>query len=168
MSAGSPPDPTRDLADQLLVESRQELGRADTKAQILFAVVGVLVGAVVSGVAAGKWVPSTLPVAAEVMWWAGTALVGGGLAGLGAAIWPRVKKKKANGRVTYFAEVAGYPTYEALERALEGEAARPHDRSVGQLWEISRIAMTKYRLIRWSLGMVGVGVVLVTAGTLTG
>lgn len=145
------------LATQLLAETREELIRADSKAAMLFAVFGIALGVVLAGIVAGDWAPSDLAAGAEVVWWLGAASAALGLVAVGAAVWPRLKRKNATGRVTYFAHVIGYRDREALTEALARQASDDLARPIEQLEAISGIVMVKYRLIRWALGLYGAG-----------
>jgi hypothetical protein len=153
-------DPAADLGRTLLAETREELDRADRKAQILFAAAGIGVSAVLGGIAAGRWSPFVLEGWSAVSWWAGAALVLFGMFLLALAVFPRVKHSEPQGKVAYFGHVASYPTVEALTAALHDAATDLHQRTLDQLLTISRIVVRKYGLISWGLWMVGIGILL--------
>jgi hypothetical protein len=75
---GSESEPST-LVSQLLRDSREELNRADSKAQILLGVFGIVYGVLLAAVVAGDWAPNHLCDGAEVVWWAGAVLLTGGL-----------------------------------------------------------------------------------------
>ena len=154
------PEPTPPFARQLLNETREELDRADRKAQILFAASGVGVSVVVAGIVAGDWSPLQLSAWALVAWGTGAGLVAIGLFVLGISIFPRIVHHDPGGKVAYFGHAASYPNIEALRAALEAAAAQPDDRTLDQLWIVSRIVVRKYRLIRWALVALGGGFAL--------
>jgi hypothetical protein len=162
------PESPPPFARQLLHETREELDRADRKAQILFAASGVAVSVVLAGVVAGDWSPLDLPTWALATWAAGAALVGIGLIMLGASIFPRIVHHDPDGKVAYFGHVASYPNVEALHAALETLATDADDRTMDQLWVVSRIVVRKYRLIRLALLLLGLGLVLALLGAVGG
>lgn len=164
---GSPPGPAP-FNRQLLHESREELERADRKAQILLASSGVAVSVVMAGVIAGNWTPLQLPTWALTVWSMGACAVLLGIVLLSISIFPRIVHRDPAGKVAYFGHVASYPNVEALRAALATAAADPDDRTTNQLWVISRIVVRKYRLIRWALGLFGAGFTLALAGSLGG
>jgi hypothetical protein len=57
-----------ELPEALLEESREELGRADGKASILFAASGVVVSVLLAGAIARKWDPTELGWF-QLLWW---------------------------------------------------------------------------------------------------
>ena len=138
------------LTSKLLLETREELARADGKAQILFAAAGVVIGVVLSGLLAGNWRPTDLSCLGETVWWLGVVAAAGGLGALVAGIWPRLVPA-ALGRVTYFEDVRRHETYDALIPRLNAEAAR-RDRDAEQLWRLSKMAHRKYVAVRIAVG----------------
>lgn len=153
-------DPAAVLGHTLLAETREELDRADRKAQILFAAAGIGVSAVLGGIAAGRWSPFLLEGWAAFTWWTGAALVLIGMLLLALAVFPRIKHSDPHGKVAYFGHVASYPTVEALTAALRDAGTDLHRRTLDQLLTISGIVVRKYRLISWGLWMVGIGILL--------
>jgi hypothetical protein len=162
------PEPAPPFSRQLLHETREELDRADRKAQILFAAAGVAVAVVLSGVVAGDWSPLQLPAWALITWSGGSGLVAVGLILLGASIFPRIVHHDPEGKVAYFGHVASYPNVEALHAALDAAAETQDDRTTDQLWVVSRIVVRKYRLIRWALTLLGLGFALALVSAIAG
>lgn len=148
----------QELAGRLLAETREEVARADGKAQILLAAVLVVIGVTLGGVIAGDWRPSSLSAAAEWIWWAGAVLVIVGVLALGNAVRPRLLPGDI-GRVTYFADVLKNPEMGGLIAALNGEAER-RGRDVEQLMRLSKIAHEKYRCVVVAILALGGGVVV--------
>lgn len=151
----SPPSPvlTEDghvLTDKLLRETREELARADGKAQILFAVSGVVIGVVLGGLLAGDWRPADLSCLGEAVWWLGVVAAAVGPGALAAGIWPRLVPA-APGRVTYFEDVRGHETCDSLILHLNLEATR-RNRDVEQLWRLSKIVHRKYVAVKIAVG----------------
>lgn len=65
-------DAIENYAAKLLAETREEIVRADTKAEILFAACGVVVAAVLAGMITGDWSPEDLDRVATVVFWMGS------------------------------------------------------------------------------------------------
>ncbi len=158
-----PPEPP--FSRQLLHETREEIDRADRKAEILLASTVVAVSAIVAGIIAGDWSPLTMPQAPFITWGLGALLVAIGIVLLATSIFPRITHHDPKGKVAYFGHVASYPSAEALRLALEDSARSADDRTVDQLWTVSRIVVRKYRLIRWALVLIGLGFVIGVAAS---
>lgn len=62
-----------ELAKVLLAESREELTRADGKASLLLAALGIGLSAILGAVLAGNWAPFVLASPWEAIWWTGAA-----------------------------------------------------------------------------------------------
>jgi len=154
------------LTEKLLRETREELVRADGKAQILFAVSGVVIGVVLSGTLAGDWSPVDLSSLARVFWWIGVGSAAVGLAALVVGIWPRLIPAAA-GRVTYFEDVRGYESGGALIPHLNAEATR-RDRDAEQLWRLSKIAHRKYLAVQVAVGALAAAATLCAIAALIG
>jgi hypothetical protein len=154
------------LSAKLLSETREELIRADTKAQILLAATGVVISVVLGGVLAGDWSPSTLGCGAEIIWWLGSIAAAVGIVSLIVAIFPRLKPL-SSGRVTYFEDVRRYEKCEDLVRDLKVEAGRG-DRDADQLLNLSRIAHRKYRAVQVAVIALGSAAALCSLAALVG
>lgn len=86
--APSPPPPGATVAARLLADLHTEIGRADSKAAVLVAALGMTAG-VFTGLLAGKdWSPGSLGAAGPVLWWAGTAALAVSLLALLLAVLP--------------------------------------------------------------------------------
>lgn len=156
----------RTLADDLLREAREELIRADNKAQILLAAVGVIIGVLLGGVIAGDWQPSTLSCMGETLWWLGVVAAAAGISLLVAAITPRPGSGDPS-RATYFLDFAGMNEPADAIRAINAQAPRG-DRTVQQLIAVSTIARRKYVLIQWALLALLIATCLCVAGVVVG
>ncbi len=143
-------------AERLLISSREELGRADTKASILLATAAAVIAAVVAGVVAGGWSPAMLTGWYELLWWVSTGLAGLAMLLLAGAVYPRTAPRR-DGQptvVAYYGDVVQFNDHSALRAALERSAPRDIDRLTDQIYHVSRIVRRKYRLIRdgmWTL-----------------
>jgi hypothetical protein len=83
-------------------------------------------------------------------------LVVGGIASLGAAVYPRIQQALA-GRARFFMDHAQYDTIGDLRTAISEEAADVEGRHLQQLLDLSKITRRKYRCTRWGEVMVGAG-----------
>ena len=166
--------PPRSYPDQLLLETREELVRADGKASILFGASGVAAGVLLGAVVAGDWSPSRFDHGlAEAVWWTGMAVLALSIVLLGMAVLPRVRHGEGRERLYYFGHVVQYrpktilgfparglsPTTEFmrdLEQSPDGVG-----RTGDQIWVISGLVHAKYRFIRLALMSQAVGLALV-------
>ena len=155
-----------ELAKVLLSESREELTRADGKASLLLAALGIGVSAILAAILAGSWSPFKLAEPYQSLWWAGSFFAGVSFGCLCLAVYPRVTHGSASRGVTYFGDVAGLGTVDELRSALKRSETDPAERSVTQLHVIARIADRKYRFIRWGLKALAVAIVLTVAAVL--
>jgi len=166
--AAPPADALQTFCDDLLSDTRAELTRADTKAQLLLAAVGVAAGALLGGLISAKWDPTTLDNRVEWLWWAGVAAAACGVAALGAAVYPRIRARRvhqASTVISYFGDVVTHSDPAGLRTALETSAVIPSVRAVDQLIQVSRIVVAKYRLIRagmWLLAAAGLSTAIAT------
>jgi MFS family permease len=145
-------EPARALLAELLRESREEVVRADTKASIVFGLLGVALGVVLAGLIAGDWSPAGLRAEVEWLFWVGAAASLGSMVLLGSAIWPRITHLEDREEVAYFGHVAAYRRREQFREAVLRQSERdPDGRTVDQVHAISGIAMRKYRLIQLAI-----------------
>jgi hypothetical protein len=167
-----------DYADRLLAESREELARADGKASILFGAFGVAAGVLLGAVVGGTWSPAHFDRGiAECLWWVGIAGASLSILLLGLAVLPRIRHGEGRERLYYFGHVVQYRPRTWLGFPAQGIAPteeffrdlrNPPDslrRSGDQIWVISGLVQTKYRLIRLALASqaAGIGLIVVSA-----
>ncbi|GAA1007297.1 hypothetical protein Aple_017810 [Acrocarpospora pleiomorpha] len=134
---------------QLLTEAREELNRADSKAQVLLGIVGIGLGAVTGGLLAGSWAPTRLADAIEWLWWLGSAGALASVIALASAVYPRLDRRKHNAALMYFADVLRFDSPQAVSNALLRSSTLDLERIADQLQRVSKIISWKYRLIRW-------------------
>jgi hypothetical protein len=154
------------LADKLLTETREELVRADTKAQILFASTGVVISVVIGGILSGDWRPSHLSCRAELIWWIGVGAAAVGVGALAYALWPRIGSAVA-GRARYFADIRIHTTVDTLIPDVNKEAKR-QDRDADQLLAVAPIVWKKYIAIRVATIALSAAVGLTVAAAIIG
>jgi hypothetical protein len=154
------------LTERLLAETREELARADGKAQILLASTGVIVGVVLSGAIGGDWSPGDLHACSRIVWWVGVGAAGLGVGSLGYAVYPRLLKSD-DARITYFEDVLRYDECSGLVRGLNAEADRG-DRDAEQLFRLGRVVHRKYSAVRVAIDSFLVAVVLCAAAAFIG
>lgn len=147
---------TADRGADILRAAREELARADAKATTLFAIAGVAVSAVLGGVISGQWSPTRLQGdLAQWTWWTGTVATAVALVCLGAAVYPRTRRRGRDPRVTAY--------YGDVRRRSRAELARSLARDpesaivVDQVFEVSQIVERKYALIKIAFCATGLG-----------
>ena len=132
------------MAAQLLAESREEIDRADSKANLVLATAGVAYGAIIAGLIAGQvslFGGSALVSVLAVV----AALLGAtGFVVAGMAVYPSIGSPEA-GKARYFAEVAQYSDVDDLVGAMADKTEDPSQRSLQQVLAVSRIVVRKYR-----------------------
>jgi len=154
------------VASKVLADSREELARADGKASILLAAIGVVVGALMAGILANNWSPFAIKACFQWLWWVGNLLAAFAVFSLAWAIYPRTvyRGQRDPGLVAYFGDVI---------RALRGtepgdrrvrirknlDATSYEDLVIDQMTAIAWIIDRKYRGIQrglWSAGAAAV------------
>ncbi len=143
-----------ELTRRMLAEAREEVTRADSKAQILLAATGVAVSVVTGAIIGGEWSPAELAGWACAAWWTGAVTVGGAVATLGHGIYPKLKRTGED-RLAYFEDV--YKLKDDSLASVVGDInheAQIGHRDVEQLRQLSRIAHHKYVAVQraeWAL-----------------
>lgn len=146
---------------QLFAEAREELNRADTKAQVLLGVAGLGIGAVAGGLLAGNWSPLKLHAGLQWLWWVGAVCALAALVCLASAVYPRITKRALG--IAYFGDIRRYGSAVEIANAL-----RNHDNDdltglAEQIRAVSVIVTRKYLLIRW-----GFWLLLISIGSTVG
>lgn len=164
-----PERPSQDalaLTTRLLAETREELGKADAKAQILLAASGVVISVVLGGAIGGAWSPADLDCWARILWWLGVGAAAVGVGSLGYAIFPRLLESTDH-RLTYFEDVRRFESVEELCKALEAEESRGL-RDVEQLWRLSKVVHRKYAAVQAAVGALFLAVLFCSIAALFG
>ncbi|MFE9095968.1 Pycsar system effector family protein [Streptomyces sp. NPDC007264] len=137
-------------AERLLDELRGEIARADSKASVLVAALGMTAG-VFTGLLAGRhWSPGRLSAPGAAVWWAGAAALALSLVAL---LLGDIRQAVREGR---------------LAEVLAETDRAPAAALLAALTETSRIAASKHRWIRTGLIAFCVGTLLLPAGPLIG
>ncbi|MEU6774617.1 Pycsar system effector family protein [Streptomyces sp. NPDC046759] len=158
------------LCERLLTDLRTEIARADSKASVLVAALGMTAG-VFSGVLAGRgWTPAALSTPGTALWWSGILALTVSLLALLLAVLPRYRSGSwAPGRpLTYFGDIRQAAAQGHLESAIADTERDPAAALTASLVESSRIAARKHQWIRAGLIAFCVGTVLLPASLLIG
>jgi hypothetical protein len=137
----------------LAQETIDEIGRADSKAAMLLAGGGILIGTGTSAVLANAGRFSDLPVEIRITLWIALIAAAVGLVFLAVAAYPRTKGEQRSDRmIAYFGDVILAPDPGALRAAIR-DSLQVHDEvMVRKLFDLSRIVARKYRYIKLAFG----------------
>ncbi|WP_019055486.1 Pycsar system effector family protein [Streptomyces prunicolor] len=152
---------------QLLADLRSEIARADAKASILVAMLGITTGVLSAVLIDRRWSPTLLPAPAALLWWAGAALLVTSLFALLLAVLPRYRRSRwAPGLpLTYFGDIRRAVSTDRLATALADTERAPAQALCAALAETSRITVRKHFWIRTGLIAFG-GAALLLPGSL--
>lgn len=174
------------FAEVLLDEGRQELSRADGKASILLSAFGIAFSLVLGAGISGDWSPHELhqlPLT-ETLFWVGVGFSAIGFLLLASAVLPRTGHTGNREDLAYFGHVVQYRerglaiTAQTrsdrlargkahFEQAVVAASAGAFDRTIDQVWTVSRIVYRKYQLIRHALLAFGVAAFLCAGSVLS-
>jgi len=145
-------DPALSYLADLLADTREELTRADSKASLLLAAVGVILGALIAGLAGSNWTPLALDSRIQWAWWLGVAAAVAGVLSIAASVYPRIFQPRIPhpGVPAYYGDVAACRSVEAFRNAI-GNVPIPKDRLINQAFVLARIVQRKYVLLRRGL-----------------
>jgi Family of unknown function (DUF5706) len=145
-------DRKRASLERMLFEAREDIGRADQKASILLAALGVGFAAVLGGQLAGNFNSSSLSPGSQILWWIGVAGAVASVAFSAAAVWPRYKTDDSpRYGITYWGHIAAFEDLEQFEKALATQDTTSERRTRHQLWRVSGLVRLKYQLVRAAL-----------------
>ncbi|MDK0521517.1 Pycsar system effector family protein [Streptomyces sp. ML-6] len=167
---GRTPEPPTTAGERLLLNLRAEIARADSKASVLVAALGMTAG-VLSGWLAGRgWRPGSLDAPGTALWWTGVGGLAAALVALLMAVIPRYRRSVwiPGEPLTYFGDIQDAARRGRLPEALDATANSRTAALVTALAETSRIALCKHRWIRAGLLAYSVGTVLLPASLLLG
>ncbi|WP_405715795.1 MULTISPECIES: Pycsar system effector family protein [unclassified Streptomyces] len=166
----SPSSRNTDTGARLLLDLRSEIARADSKASVLVAALGMTAGLISGWLAGSEWRPNALSVPGTVLWWTGVGGLATALLSMLMAILPRYRGSAwgPGAPLTYFADIRRAARQNRLSEALEATERAPAAALVTALTETSRIAVCKHQWIRVGLLAYSVGAVLLPASLLLG
>jgi MFS family permease len=151
-------DKATPVDEAMLAEARVEVSYADHKASMVLASLGVGFGAVIGGLLAGDWKPADQGDG-EWAWWIGVCLAVASVALAAGAVWPRYPRRGDSEKLYFWGDVASLTSYDELSKRLEEAPPSARDRTRRQLWVLSSIVTTKYRLVRAAFVASGLAVV---------
>jgi hypothetical protein len=157
-------DPTHALASEMLAEVLTEIDRADQKASLLISSLGIAFSIVLSGILGGGWSPAVLGPFGVVLWTIGGVAAAASVVAAALAVWPRLSKGPGQGVITYWGQIGGMSSPQAVADALAERGMRAPERTYQQLLVLSTVAQRKYRNLRQSMVLAGIaaGVVFVS------
>ncbi|WP_371669696.1 Pycsar system effector family protein [Streptomyces sp. NBC_00289] len=157
-------------AERLLAEVRGEIARADTKASVLVAALGMTAGVFTALLAGRDWSPGRLSGPGAAVWWAGAAALALSLVSLLLAVLPRYRTDAwAAGRpLCYFGDIQQAVREGRLAEALADTDRDPAAGLLAALAENSGIAASKHRWIRAGLIAFCTGTLLLPTAPLIG
>jgi hypothetical protein len=159
-----PGDRTHELATVMLSEVMTEIDRADQKASLLISGLGIAFSIVLSSMLSGGWSPATLGALGVVLWSIGGVAAAASVATAALAVWPRLSKGPGPGAITYWGQIRGMSSPQAVAEALEERGLHAPERTYQQLLVLSAVAQRKYRNIRQSMVLAGIaGLVVVVS-----
>ncbi|WP_069813785.1 Pycsar system effector family protein [Streptomyces sp. TP-A0874] len=142
----SPASPVSGLSRELIAQNQTEISRADSKAAVLLATAGSLLGVLlVRRPHASAW--------SAPLGWTAVVATGGALLLLLLALLPRrgTAFRRCPPTLAYFDEVVWADKQDGLAQALRSHSHDPHSRLSAVLTGTSRIAHLKNRYVRWAV-----------------
>lgn len=169
MTDGSPVRNT-DAGTRLLLDLRSEIARADSKASVLVAALGMTAGVISGWLAGSEWRPSALSAPGTALWWTGTGGLATALLSMLMAVLPRYRGSTwvPGDPLTYFGDIRRAARQNRLPEALDATESARTTALVTALAETSRIAVCKHQWIRAGLLAYSIGTVLLPASLLLG
>jgi hypothetical protein len=158
------------LCERLLAELRGEVARADSKASVLVAAIGMTAGLLSALLAGREWSPAALSAPGTALWWTGVVSLGASLLALLLAVLPRYRRARwtPGQPLSYFGDIRQAVRLGRLETALDDTWRDPVAGLRTALTEMSRITVLKHRWIRVGLISFSAGTVLLPASLLVG
>lgn len=167
------PDPVPDsdevdeLLETLLGETRTEVGHADHKASLVLAALGIGFSAFLGGLYASSWEPNDLPGWGPGIWYAGAGAALLSVIAAGFAVFPRTGKTDhgPDRPIYYWGQISKIDSKEAFEQALQTHPPDAEQRTIDQLYVLSKVVSEKYCWVKCSLWLAVAAIaLLITAG----
>lgn len=154
-------------ARQMLAEARADVVQADHKASIVLAALGIGFAAVLGGQLAGSFDSSSLSDSGQLTWWIGVTLAVLAVAASALAVWPRFSSKDhPEFGVMYWGHAARHKRLPDLIDAFTNSDTTSPQRTLHQLWRVSRLLRWKYSLVRLALILAGTAGLALGAATI--
>jgi len=153
------------FVEGLLNETRDEISRADTKANILLALAGVAVAALAAGLISADLTLDGEPGLVQALASVAIVMLSAGVLLLAWAVLPRIGRP-TKGRARYFMDHAQYDDVADFRAAVHREAQNVDERHLRQLLDLSKIVRRKYRLTQIGELLTGLGYGCVAAAVL--
>ena len=147
---------TAALAAEMLAEVATEIDRADQKASLLIGSLGIAFSIVLSGMLGGSWSPAGIGPWAATLWIVAAAAGAASVLAAALAVWPRLSKGPTPATITYWGQIRGFESPQAVADALAERGLEPPERTYQQLLVLSSVAQRKYRNIRQSMVLAGI------------
>ncbi|MEU4997570.1 Pycsar system effector family protein [Streptomyces sp. NPDC021622] len=167
-----PPDaaPGARTAERLLDDLRTEIARADAKAAVLVAALGVMAGVFSGLLARREWTPASLSMPASSTWWAGVLALALTLLALLMTVLPRYGTSKwtPGAPLSYFGDIQRAARSGHLAEALADTELDPTADAIAALSTTSRIAQRKHQWVRTGLIAFTIAAVLLPVSLLIG
>ena len=146
---GKDEGPSDDSRSGLLQAVSEWVRFADVKAGAVLVLVGLLLTDALNQ--AGELqrahdLPSRWGDASTVLWWVAMLAAASAVVCVSGTLFPRIKAKSTS--LVFFGDIAKHETPESYAKALARVSFA--EETTKQVWEVSRIAASKYRLLRWS------------------
>lgn len=150
------------FAKDLLDRARAEIAYAENKASILLAGTLAAVGGITAAISGSGWDVLRQPAWLMALFWAAVLAALGAIAGLAWAIYPRIVPQDAARplSVGFFGDVAAMESPARLRTLLLDPGTTIFGTWVDQIWQSSLIADRRYRIIRWSIRLLGCAVLI--------
>jgi len=157
------------IGGRLLAELRAETERADNKAAVLVAALGITAGLLGGLLSSSGWSPRRLPAPVAAAWWLGTASLAVSLVSLLLAILPRYRRNswRPGLPLTYFHDIKRAADQGCLAEALADTERDPTRALLDALTSNSRIVASKHRWIRTGLGCFALSALLLGTALVT-
>jgi len=146
---------TSSVLAMLVEQAQRAIERADAKASMLTATATAVLAVAAQGLLARSQGP--LLICAETLWLAGIAVLAG-------VVFPRIRQRRPGSALASFADFPRRLDLERLRDTVETVESDPETLLLVQVHALSRIALTKYRLLRCGIILLGSGMVLGIAG----
>lgn len=146
---------TSSILNMLVEQAQRAIERADAKASMLTATATAVLAVAAQGLLARSQGP--VLICAEALWLAGIAVLAG-------VVFPRIRERGAGSGLASFADFPRRFDLQQLRDSVETVESDPETLLLVQVHSLSRIALTKYRLLRCGIILLGSGMVLGIVG----